>query len=183
MGNLIIILGAPGSGKGTISSLLEKDYGYTAISTGDLLREEKASKSAIGNKIAALINEGNFVPNELIEEILFKKIKSMGDTDIVVDGYPRNIEQAKNLDDFKKPDSIIFLHIDHIEAKKRILERGKTSGREDDKNEETIMKRMQIFSQETAPIIAYYYNRSVNIINSGRPLDEVYSDIKNLFQL
>ena len=174
---IVVIFGAPGSGKGTISDLLKKDFGFVVLSTGELLREEAKTNP----EIKSVIDAGSFVSDNVVEEILFKKIESLKNRNIILDGYPRNIEQAKRLDEFQKPDSIVFLHIDHIEAKKRILERGKTSGREDDKDEEVIKKRMETFSQETAPIIAYYYNRKVNVINAGRPLKEVYDDIKNLF--
>ena len=100
MKDVIILLGPPASGKGTQSSLIVKKFGYLGVSTGDLLRKEKASGSELGKKIAELIDAGNLVSDELVFELLKKEFENPDCKGFVLDGYPRTIKQAEMLDSY-----------------------------------------------------------------------------------
>ena len=139
----LIIFGAPGSGKGTQSERVAKHYGLEHISTGDLLRKEAKSGTERAQEIEALISKGQFVSDEMI-----------------LDGFPRTLSQAEQflarLEQTKRTRPILVtLEVGDAELKRRLLERGKISGRSDD-NEETINKRIQIYHETTQPVIDYY---------------------------
>jgi len=184
----IVITGAPGSGKGTMTELILKEGGYMSIIAGDLLRKEKKSGSELGGKIASIIDNGNLVPDKTITDIIGKEIEVLSDeivfdkeTGIVFDGYPRSVQQAIDLDDFVKIDMAIYLKCDEEELVKRLLKRGETSGREDDADESIIRDRMANYWEITDQVTAYYQNQGKYIeVNGNRCIDEVFKDIKKL---
>ena len=154
-------MGPPGAGKGTVCSRIVNEYNYKLICAGDLLREEKASGSELGNEIASIIDKGNLVPDEMITEIIFNEMSKplKSGTFFLIDGYPRTIGQAND------------------------LERGKTSGRPDDANIEVIKKRIQNYNEISAPLKDFYGKRVIEINGEGTP-DEVYNEvIKNIIKL
>lgn len=179
----IILLGAPGSGKGTLSKELTKRYEYNVISTGDILRDEKKSGSDIGNKIKDLIGKGNLVPDELINKIV-QKVLNKNNQRFILDGFPRTIPQAKFLDEIDEVDLVIYLDISDETLTKRILERGKTSGREDDQSVDIINKRIKQFKEETLPLVDFYEKKSILVtIDAEQTVDEVFNDINNIIKL
>jgi adenylate kinase len=118
----LLLLGAPGSGKGTISSILISKHGFRQISTGDLLREEVASGSELGKEIDEIMKSGKFVSAELVNNLVKDRIlqyKAQG-KNIVLDGYPRNIEQANFLATYANIDKVIELHVDREVLLKRL---------------------------------------------------------------
>ncbi|MDE6284577.1 MAG: adenylate kinase [Bacilli bacterium] len=123
----IIFLGAPGSGKGTHSNMLITDFGYTQISTGDLLREIIAQESELGQKIKNIIASGEFVSDDIILELIKKKLENVEGKPFILDGFPRNLTQAQVLDKMlaeKKIDyQVIYLDVDEETCKKRIVGR------------------------------------------------------------
>lgn len=184
----IVITGAPGSGKGTMTELILEEGNYMSIIAGDLLRKEKNTGSELGDKIASIIDKGNLVPDETITNIISKEIDNLSDeivfdkeTGIVFDGYPRSVQQAIDLDGFVNIDIAIYLKCDEEELVKRLLKRGETSGREDDANESIIRDRMANYWEITDPVTAYYQNQGKYIeIDGNRSINEVFSDIKKL---
>lgn len=126
MKNLVFIA-PPAAGKGTVSSLLEKEYGYAHISTGDLLREKAGEDTEFGHKIKALINEGIFASDEDITRLLREKLAELKDKPFILDGYPRNLNQAEILDGILKEANkeimVISLEIGEATSMKRALGR------------------------------------------------------------
>lgn len=157
----LIIFGAPGSGKGTQSERVAKHYGLEHISTGDLLRKEAKSGTERAQEIEALISKGQFVSDEMILDILLQYIDGRTEQrGLILDGFPRTLSQAEQflarLEQTKRTRPILVtLEVGDAELKRRLLERGKISGRSDD-NEETINKRIQIYHETTQPVIDYY---------------------------
>lgn len=158
----IILCGAPGCGKGTQSALIVEKYNLKHLSTGDLLRTEIESKSEVGVLADSYISKGNLVPDEMIIEILLKRIDSFGTetAGFIFDGFPRTVEQAIALEKafVERNGKIAFLIDIQVETKElitRLLKRGETSGRSDD-NLDTIKKRLQVYEMKTAPVSEFY---------------------------
>ena len=159
----IVIFGAPGSGKGTQSDLMIKKYGFGHISTGDVLRNEIKNETELGKTAKQYIDKGQLIPDELMVSILASVYDSFGKEHkgVIFDGFPRTIPQA--------------------EALKNLLnERGQESGRSDD-NEETIKKRLDVYHNQTAPLIEWYSKENLHYhINGLGELDRIFSDICNV---
>lgn len=178
----IVLFGPPGSGKGTQGNNLLKNN-YVNIIAGDLLRNEKKSGSDLGNEIASIIDDGNLVPDEMITRIIEKRISELeytwGETkNFLFDGYPRTIGQADSLDTMVEIEKAIFLDVNEEETIKRILERGKESGREDDQNETIVRTRITNYKRETEPLKEFYKQQGKLIeIDGSKSIDEVYQDI------
>ena len=157
----LVLLGPPGAGKGTQANLICEKYKLSHLSTGDLLRVEIANKSEIGVKAKQIIDDGKLVSNDIIINVIksfFNNNKNS--SGYLLDGFPRNTEQAKLLDKLMLElnnllSCVIQLDVDEKHLKDRILSRGKEEGRSDD-NEETLIKRLETYFKETMPLIKYY---------------------------
>jgi adenylate kinase len=174
----IIILGPPGSGKGTVCERLVKDFDYHLISAGDLLRNEKSSGSVLGNKIAEIIDKGNLVPDKMISNVIFQEFKKpirLGRS-YLIDGYPRTQKQSIHLDGMINVPIVLWLNVSEETTIKRNLLRGQTSGRPDDSNIEIIKKRIENYNREVRELRAFYNHIIVDIDGEGTP-DEVYQSI------
>jgi adenylate kinase len=158
----LILFGPPGSGKGTQSDKLVEKYGLIHLSTGNLLREEIANKTPLGIEAKKFIDHGQLVPDEVVigmVDSFFDKHKNAAG--FLFDGFPRTVAQAQALDkllSFKKTDiaSVLALEVTEEELVKRLLNRGKTSGRSDDSDESVIRKRFSVYTNETSPVADYY---------------------------
>ena len=178
----IIIIGPPGSGKGTVCKRLVEEFDYKLICAGDLLRKEKASGSKIGSQIASLIDKGNLAPDEMVTKIIYNEIKSpikLGQS-FLLDGFPRTLEQAKSLDLMINIPVVIWLNVSDDTSIKRNLKRGLTSGRPDDGNIEIIKSRLEIYKKESLSLRKYYDSIIVDIDGEGTQ-DEVYKSIIDIF--
>lgn len=160
----IILGGAPGSGKGTLSDIIVRNYGLQHLSTGDVLRAEIASGSKLGQEINDIISLGNLIPDEQMIELLKNYINSLpqGCKGVIFDGFPRTVEQAyaltAMLDEHQMDAYMLDLYAEEDVIIERLLNRGKISGRADD-NLETIKKRLRIYNETTRPISDYYLRR------------------------
>lgn len=160
----IILGGAPGSGKGTLSDIIVRNYGLQHLSTGDVLRAEIASGSKLGQEINDIISLGNLIPDEQMIELLKNYINSLpqGCRGVIFDGFPRTVEQAHALtamlDEHQMDAYMLDLYAEEDVIIERLLNRGKISGRADD-NLETIKKRLRIYNETTRPISDYYLRR------------------------
>ena len=174
----IIILGGPGAGKGTICKKLVNEFNYKLICSGDLLREEKASGSKLGNQIAELIDAGEFVPDEMITKIIYNQFKLPIEIDryYLVDGYPRTVKQAISLDQMINTQIVLWINVSDETTIKRNLNRGLTSGRPDDSNVDIIKKRLNDYKELSIPLKDYYDECIIEIDGEGTP-DEVYKEI------
>lgn len=158
----VIISGAPGCGKGTQSALIIEKYKLKHFSTGDILRNEIANKTSLGEEAERYITKGNLVPDQMIIDMLTQAVLRLPNDcpGIIFDGFPRTVEQAEALenlmDGMNKPISVLVdLEVPKRELMSRLLTRGETSGRSDD-NLETIKKRLDVYETKTAPVNDYY---------------------------
>ena len=182
----IIIFGPPGAGKGTQAKNLVKKLNSFQISTGDMLREEIKNDTHIGKKIINNMNNGKFVDddivNKLLEKIVFDDTKK---NRLIFDGYPRTINQAKNLDKLlnrsnQKLDFIFFLNVKKDTIINR-LEKRKTLEKRSDDDTETILKRYDTYMELTKPVLEYYLKKnnfyeldgSMEIINISQKIEEI----------
>ena len=180
----IVIFGAPGSGKGTQSDLLIKKYGFGHISTGDVLRGEIKKGTELGKTAKGYIDKGQLIPDELMVSILASVYDSFGadHAGVIFDGFPRTIAQAEALKAMLAERShnvaaMIELDVPEDELMSRLIKRGQESGRSDD-NEETIKKRLDVYHNQTAPLIEWYEKEGIhNHINGLGELDRIFSDI------
>ena len=165
----IIIFGPPGAGKGTQAALTAKKNRLFRLASGDLLRQERGSEK-IGEKIKKYQDSGQLVPDKLIIEIVKQTILSnQSKRGFVFDGYPRNLHQARALDNILKSlgqqiDIVINLKINTKKAVKRILARGQVSGRSDD-NQKVLLNRFRVYHLKTKPLLGFYrkQNKLINI--------------------
>ena len=180
----IVIFGAPGSGKGTQSELIIAEYGVDHISTGDVLRSEMKNETELGKIAKDYIEKGQLVPDELIvymlAKVLDRKENSKG---VIFDGFPRTIPQAKALKEMlnKRGTDVsvmLNLQVEEEELIKRLLERGKVSGRSDD-NLETIKSRLDVYHKQTAPLADYYIGEGKHVAIEGMgTVEEIFGRIK-----
>lgn len=170
----VLIFGAPGSGKGTQSEELIRRYGFRHISTGELLRAEIKAQTELGQAAAGYINEGHLVSDSLIVDMMEKLISTLVDTEgIIFDGFPRTIPQAEAMETMLahhgwKVDIVLNLQVPEEMLIERLLNRGKISGRSDD-NIETIRKRLDVYANETAPLVDFFTRKNVlhNVVGTG----------------
>ena len=181
----IVLLGPPGSGKGTLAKQLVQKYGYTLVSTGDILREEKKSGSEIGKEISDILGKGNLVPDEVVNQVIKNKIKDfepMGR--VIFDGFPRTVVQGEFLDTIADIGLVIYLEVSDDTIRERILERGKTSGREDDQSIDIIDRRIYQYKTETKPLIDFYGDKKIlATIDGEESIKEVFSRVENIIKL
>ena len=180
----IVIFGAPGSGKGTQSELIIKEYGLDHISTGDVLRSEIKNETELGKIAKGFIEQGQLVPDELIVDMLAKVLDSKENSKgVIFDGFPRTIPQAKALKEMlnkRGTDVSIMLNlqVEEEELINRLLERGKVSGRSDD-NLETIKSRLEVYHNQTAPLADYYVGEGKHVAIKGMgSIEEIFDRIK-----
>eukprot|EP00276_Gloeochaete_wittrockiana_P020926 CAMPEP_0184350508 /NCGR_PEP_ID=MMETSP1089-20130417/38217_1 /TAXON_ID=38269 ORGANISM="Gloeochaete wittrockiana, Strain SAG46.84" /NCGR_SAMPLE_ID=MMETSP1089 /ASSEMBLY_ACC=CAM_ASM_000445 /LENGTH=194 /DNA_ID=CAMNT_0026683277 /DNA_START=14 /DNA_END=601 /DNA_ORIENTATION=- len=178
--HIIFVLGGPGAGKGTMCQLLVSEFGYGHYSAGELLRSECESGSETGNSIKEMLREGQIVPSHITIGLLRKSIENhQGSKKFLIDGFPRNIDQGRIFEETVKPcDFVLFLDVPEEIMQRRLLGRADQSGRDDD-NLETIQKRFRTHRETCLPVVDHYdaLNKVVRI-NSNRPKEEVYEDVK-----
>jgi adenylate kinase len=208
----VILLGFPGAGKGTQAEILKEKYGFTHISTGDLIRAEAALGSELGKKLSEIIKSGSLVPDGLVTEILMKALD--GETqNVIFDGFPRTLPQAQALDKClkergRKIDEVVLIKLPEEEVLKRLTSRrvckacggiyniyaedfkdlctkcgGRLITRSDD-NSESVVRRLEAFKKETQPLLSYYGGTvGVEVIDGGRPVEEVSLAIAEALKL
>ena len=181
----LILFGPPGSGKGTQSEKLVDKYGLLHLSTGNLLREEIANKTPLGKEAKKFIDNGQLVPDEVVIGMVDSYFDKHKDAKgFLFDGFPRTVAQAQALDKLlalKKTDiaTVLALDVSEDELVKRLLNRGKTSGRSDDTNDEVIRKRFSVYSNETSPVAEYYKKaRKFKNIKGEGSIEEIFAALR-----
>lgn len=158
----IVLFGKPGAGKGTQAEFLKEKYNLSHISTGDVFRYNIKNETPLGKEAQVYISKGELVPDEITINMLKQEVEKNNDkAGYLFDGFPRTIDQAIALDEYLKSVGLsitatIALEADDEVLVARILERGKTSGRVDDQDENKIRTRYKEYNEKTAPLIDYY---------------------------
>lgn len=185
----IVLFGPPGAGKGTQSNLIVEKFNLIHLSTGDLLRSEISAGTPLGREAKSLMDDGKLVPDAVVIGMIDNKLKANPDAaGFIFDGFPRTNEQASALDELlsQKGDSIttmIALDVPDEELIKRLLERGKESGRSDDQNEEVIKNRLKVYNDQTA-ILKDYYSKQDKFqeIKGTGTINEVFGRIQKAIE-
>lgn len=158
----IVLFGKPGAGKGTQAEFLKEKYNLTHLSTGDIFRFNIKNETELGKLAKTFIDKGDLVPDEVTIKMLESEVdKNQHSKGFLFDGFPRTLAQANALDEFlssknQKITATIALEADDEILVQRLLERGKTSGRIDDQDEDKIRNRYQEYNEKTAPLMNYY---------------------------
>lgn len=174
----LLLIGPPGSGKGTQGERLAERLGLDHIAAGDLLRGEVAAGTPLGKRVADLMERGELVPDEpIIELVLPRARRAAASHGYLLDGFPRSLEQARaaaqKLTDAELPTAVLYLDVPRDELRRRILARAVVEGRADD-NEETVENRLKVFADQTHPLIDHYRERGLlHVVDADRSPDEV----------
>jgi adenylate kinase len=176
----IVLFGPPGAGKGTQSAFLVEKFKLIHLSTGDLLRAEISAGTALGLEAKSLMDQGDLVPDTVVIGMIRNKIKNNPSAGgFIFDGFPRTIPQAEALDKLLEETgsaitAMLSLSVPEQELVKRLLLRGKDSGRSDDKDESIIKNRILEYNTKTAPV-ADYYNQQGKLrnINGVGSIEEI----------
>lgn len=199
----LILLGAPGSGKGTQADFIKKKYNIPHISTGEIFRENIKNQTALGIKVKEIMDNGNLCPDDLTIEIVKDRLSKPDCANgYLLDGFPRNIAQAQALDEFMSPDKVIDIDVDLDKIQHRLIGRrscpsckgsfhidfigdtnvcpdcgGKLIIRKDD-NVETVNERLCVYQQQTKPLEEYYLNSGKLVkVDGDKAINDVFEEI------
>jgi adenylate kinase len=183
----LLMLGPPGSGKGTHGVRLAEEYGIVHISSGDVLRKAIADDTPLGRKLAGYVARGDLVPDDVLFELLIPIMEqAVTETGgFIADGFPRTLKQAERayreigIDRNLKLDAVVSLDVPDDVLVRRMLDRAQQQGRSDD-TVEVIQHRLAVYCAETYPLIDYFRQRGVLVpVDGNQPPDEVYAHIKD----
>ena len=162
----LLLIGPPGSGKGTQGELLAQRLGLEHIAAGDLLRAEVEAQTPLGRRVADMMQRGDLVPDAVIISLLMPKVIAAAEgSGYLLDGFPRSVEQAVEARKLAEqvgaaPDAVIYLDAPRDELMRRILSRAEIEGRADD-NPKTVANRLEVFDEATRPLVDYYRDRGM----------------------
>jgi len=178
----IVLFGPPGAGKGTQAVKLVQKYKLVHLSTGDIFRANIKGGTELGNLAKSYMDRGELVPDEVTIKMLESEVnKQTNPQGFIFDGFPRTTAQAEALDRFLSGKSLsismtLALEVDEEELTKRIILRGKESGRADDQNESIVRNRVKEYTNKTAPLKDFYKKQNkLKIVNGIGSIDEIFS--------
>ena len=185
----IVLFGPPGAGKGTQSVRIIEQYNLIHISTGDLFRKHINQGSHLGQLAQKYMDEGNLVPDDVVIGMVDERIKEAPNSSgFLFDGFPRTVAQAEALDNLlyfqdSPIDTMISLKVEEGELKKRLLNRGLTSGRPDDQDEAKISNRISVYNNETAPVADYYRKQAkFNEVYGVGSVDGIFGNLSKVIE-
>ena len=175
----LLIIGAPGAGKGTQAERLSASFGIPAISTGDIFRHNVKNETELGKQAKAFMDRGEYVPDSLTNDLVRDRLSQQdAQAGFLLDGYPRTLDQVNELDDIlashgKTLDAVVLLTADTDEVVRRLLGRAIEQGRADD-TEDVIRRRLEVYEEQTAPLVDLYQARGLVVAIDGLgQVDEV----------
>ncbi|KAJ7335494.1 hypothetical protein JRQ81_013435 [Phrynocephalus forsythii] len=203
-----IIMGPPGSGKGTISARIVKHFALKHLSSGDLLRENMNRNTEIGILAKSYIDQGRLIPDDIMTQLMLSKLRTLDENHVLLDGFPRTVPQAEALDKVCPIDTVIDLDVPFETIRQRLTARWihPTSGRvynlefnppkvpgldddtgeplvqRDDDKPETVMKRLKSYEAETKPVLEYYRQKAVLQTFSGTETNKIWPDVHRFLQ-
>ena len=184
----MILMGAPGAGKGTQAKLLQEKLGIPQISTGDLFRENLKNDSDLGQLARSYMDKGELVPDEVTVAMVKDRISRPDcEAGAIFDGFPRTVAQADALDDLLgelggQINIVPFIDVNTDSVVQRLLKRAELEGRADD-NEETIRTRLSVFREQTSPLLNHYRARNILVeINGEQSIEEVQADLQSAIE-
>jgi adenylate kinase len=176
----LVLLGAPGSGKGTQAAALAGHLGVAHISSGDLLRQHVAAGTELGAQVAERLDRGELVPDEIVASVVADALATAGSSGYVLEGFPRTVSQARQADASHPSglaDAVVMLELPDDLARRRIVERA-AAGRSDDRDPEVVDHRLRRFHAATEPLVDYYRRRGVLVtVDAAQPPDAVTAAI------
>lgn len=182
----LVLFGPPGSGKGTHSIKLVEKYQLVHLSTGDILRNQIQNQTELGQKAKSFMDQGHLVPDELVIDMLFSVMDNHKEAKgFVFDGFPRTLIQAEKFDEMliakgNPVNLVVSIEVTDEELIKRLVKRGVESGRADD-SEEIIAKRLQVYNNQTRPLLDYYSRKNIiKHIHGIGPVEEIFNAICRL---
>ncbi len=180
----LMILGAPGSGKGTQGKLVAEHLGIAEVSTGELLRAAVKQGTPLGREAKGYMDRGLLVPDRVILDLIRGILDSpAGARGVLMDGFPRNVPQAEAVDRFlaerqERVDLVLLLEVEEKELVQRLLARAAKEGRSDD-NLESIQQRLKVYHDQTAPLVAYYEKQGVvRLIPGMGSVDDIQARVR-----
>jgi adenylate kinase len=184
----IVLMGAPGAGKGTQARMLETNLGLPQVATGDLFRHNLKNKTELGLLAQSYMDRGALVPDSVTIDMVRERLSQPDCVNgAVLDGFPRNTSQADALNDLLaemggRIDVVPYIHVNQEVLVARLLQRAEIEGRADD-NEETIRTRMKVYQEQTAPLLDYYRERNLLVeVNGEQSIDEVQQSLLLVIQ-
>ncbi|HZO33946.1 MAG TPA: adenylate kinase [Gaiellaceae bacterium] len=184
----LLVLGPQGAGKGTQASLIAADHGIPHISTGDMFRAAIAEQTPLGRKVQPILDRGDLVPDELTVELIGERLSAADAADgFVLDGFPRNLDQAGALDDLlerlgKRLDAVLFFDLPDEVAVDRLLRRASLENRSDD-TPEVIARRLDIYHSETEPVVEHYRATGRLVpLHADREIGEVWAETQSALE-
>jgi adenylate kinase len=185
----LLLLGPQGSGKGTQAKLVAADHGVPHVSTGDMFRAAIAAGTELGRRVEPILASGELVPDELTVELIRERLGEPDAADgFILDGFPRNLAQARALDTMlaeigRELDAILFFDLPDDVATERMLGRARAEGRADD-TPETITRRLAIYHEQTEPVVEHYRATGRLVpLHAERGVGEVQSEIQRALEL
>jgi len=176
----LVLLGPPGSGKGTQAALLSEKYGIPAISTGDVLRAQVEAGTPLGKRVKAYIDRGELVPDSLVVDLIQHRLLADTQQGFILDGFPRTLPQAQALDTMlaaldRPLDAVLYLQVDPQAVRERLGQRHRGDDRQS-----VIDHRLDVFLDQTAPLISYYEReRKLKLIDGSQPPEVVAASIED----
>ncbi len=182
----LILFGPPGAGKGTQAAILKRDLGIAHLSTGDMLRAAVAAETELGRQAKAIMEAGKLVPDDVITGVVAERIDEPDcAAGFILDGFPRTLPQAEALDTMlekkgRRLDAVVEVRVPDAVLLSRIEKRAAESGGERaDDNAETLKRRLEVYHEQTAPVLPYYARAGLlHVIDGDRPIEEVTAAIK-----
>ncbi|MFM1795380.1 MAG: hypothetical protein RLZZ340_57 [Actinomycetota bacterium] len=168
----LLLIGMPGAGKGTQAERLSEAFGIPAISTGDIFRHNVKNETELGKQAKAFMDRGEYVPDSLTNALVRDRLSHADAAEgFLLDGYPRTADQVVELDDIlsshsQKLDAVVMLTADVDEVVRRLLNRAIEQGRADD-TEEVIRRRLEVYEEQTAPLVSVYAARDLVVTVDG----------------